>query len=228
MHSSTTNIEKPRPNGFVTGDWTIVPSRNLLVRGHEEVRLEPRVMDVLVHLAERAGEVVSKEELVERVWEGRHVTDDVLTVTIYALRKALGDDARQPRYLETVSRRGYRWIAPVKTESTETATSPPAAPPSRAVAWRTLAGTVALVLFAAGASWMLTTPRRSRHVPTAEAQEAYVKGRYFLDQRSIKGWQQALEQFERAVALDMPGWQTPIRQCRTSASPRRRRCGRGR
>jgi DNA-binding winged helix-turn-helix (wHTH) protein/Tfp pilus assembly protein PilF len=202
MHSSQTSGEKPSPNGFVTGEWTVTPTRNLLVRGQEQVRVEPRVMDVLVHLAERAGEVVSKEELVERVWEGRFVTDDVLTVTIYALRKALGDDARRPRYLETVSRRGYRWIAPVKSESTATATIPPEAPPSRAVAWRTLFGTAALVVFAVGAFWMLTTPRRGRHVPTAEAQEAYVKGRYFLDQRSIKGLQQALEQFERAVALD--------------------------
>ena len=46
--------------GFVTGEWTVTPSRNLLVRGDEQVRVEPRVMDVLVHLAGRAGEVVSK------------------------------------------------------------------------------------------------------------------------------------------------------------------------
>ena len=53
-----------------------------------------------------------------------------------------------------------------------------------------------------GAAWVLTPARRTRHVPVAEAQEAYVKGRYSLDQRSIKGWQQSLEQFRRAVALD--------------------------
>ena len=115
MQPPETTNETPKSNGFVTGEWTVTPSRNLLVRGEEQVRLEPRVMDVLVHLAERAGEVVSKEELVARVWEGRYVTDDVLTVTIYALRKALGDDARRPQYLETVSRRGYRWIAPADT-----------------------------------------------------------------------------------------------------------------
>src|SRR5260370_28842871 len=114
MHPSETSSDKAKPNGFVTGEWTVSPSRNLLARGQEQVRVEPRVMDVLVQLAQRAGDVVSKEELVERVWEGRHVTDDVLTVTIYALRKALGDDARRPRYLETVSRRGYRWLAPAK------------------------------------------------------------------------------------------------------------------
>jgi len=202
MQSLETNSEKPNRNGFVAGEWTVAPSRNLLVRGSEQVRVEPRVMDVLVHLAGRAGEVVSKEELVERVWEGRYVTDDVLTVTIYALRKALRDDARRPRYIETVSRRGYRWIAPPESAATATAPLEPRATRQRRVAFPAVAATVALALFAAGAVWMLAFPRRSRHVPPSEVHEAYVKGRYFLDQRSVKGWQQALEQFERAVALD--------------------------
>jgi DNA-binding winged helix-turn-helix (wHTH) protein len=72
------------------------------------VRVEPRVMDVLVYLADHADRIVSKEELIEHVWKTRFVTDDVLTVTIYALRKALGDAARRPLYIETVSRRAAR------------------------------------------------------------------------------------------------------------------------
>jgi DNA-binding winged helix-turn-helix (wHTH) protein/Tfp pilus assembly protein PilF len=197
-------------NGFVSGEWTVAPKRNLLARGGEEVRLEPRVMDVMVYLAERAGEVVAKEELVERAWEGRYVTDDVLTVTIYALRKALGDSARRPRYVETVSRRGYRWIAPVEAAAPESVPVPPAAPlraealrPRRSVGREVAAAAVVvLALFAAGASWVLRFPLRSRHVPTADAYEAYVKGRYFLDQRSLEGLKQAREHFARAVALD--------------------------
>ena len=204
MPTSETNSGKPKTNGFVTGEWTVSPSRNLLVRGHEQVRVEPRVMDVLVHLVAREGDVVSKEELAERVWEGRFVSDDVLTVTIYALRKALGDDARQPRYVETIPRRGYRWIGPAQSEvvATESATARPEASRSRQVAWRAVAATVVLALFAAVAVSMLTFSRRSRHVPSAESHEAYIKGRFFLDQRSVKGWQQALAQFERAVAVD--------------------------
>ena len=101
------------PNDFITGGSTVVPSRNLVVRGDVHVRLEPRVMVVLVYLAERSGEVLTKEQLAERVWRAQHVGDDVVTATIYALRKALGDDARQPRFIETVPRRGYRWIAAV-------------------------------------------------------------------------------------------------------------------
>ena len=181
-----------------------MPSRNLLVRGEREVRVEPRVMDVLVHLAERTGQVVSKEELTERVWRCRSVTDEVLTVAIYALRKALGDDARRPVYVETVSRRGYRWVAPVASllpTPPPVPVLPPAHPPPRA-RWPMVAATTALALFAAGAVWTVTVARHTPHVPPAEAHEAYLKGRYFLDQRSIQGWRQALEQFERAVALD--------------------------
>lgn len=202
MPSSETRNEKPKNSGFVTGEWTVFPSRNLLERGNEQVRLEPRVMDVLVHLVERAGHVISKEELAGHVWEGRYVSDDVLTVAIYALRKALGDDARRPRYLETIPRRGYRWIAQAKSEAPATKAAHVEASVSRHVPWRAVAATVVLALFAAVAVSMLTFSRRSRHVPSAESHEAYVKGRFFLDQRSIKGWQQALTQFERAVAVD--------------------------
>jgi DNA-binding winged helix-turn-helix (wHTH) protein/Tfp pilus assembly protein PilF len=203
-------------NGFVVGEWDVLPARNLFVRGSDQVRVEPRVMDVLVHLAERAEQPVSKEELIERVWNGRYVTDDVLTVTIYALRKALGDRARRPRYIETVSRRGYRLIAPVASLTPATAPVHTEAeapleaehPRQHRYSWPALAATLVLALFVAGAMWTLTAVRRGdavrrdRHVQSAEAHEAYVKGRYFLDQRSIRGWQQALEHFERAAALD--------------------------
>jgi DNA-binding winged helix-turn-helix (wHTH) protein/Tfp pilus assembly protein PilF len=205
-----------RPNGFLVGEWQVAPPLNLLVRGEEQVRLEPRVMDVLAHLAEHADEVVSKEELIEHVWKGRYTTDDVLSVAIYSLRKALGDDARRPRYVETVSRRGYRLIAPVRTATAIEASAPvPTGVPApgqpeesrpRRSDRSTVAATVALALAALAAIdalWMLPAAgRHRRHVPPAEAHEAYLKGRYFLDQRSIRGWRQALEQFERAVALD--------------------------
>jgi DNA-binding winged helix-turn-helix (wHTH) protein/tetratricopeptide (TPR) repeat protein len=209
MRSSETDGDKSRQNGFAIGEWTVTPSRNLLVRGDEQFRVEPRVMDVLVCLAESADQLVSKEDLMERVWKGRYVTDDVLTVTIYALRKALGDAARRPRYIETVSRRGYRLIAPVQSVTPETtptliqaeAPMQPEVRPRR-YSWPAVAVTVALVLLAAGTIWTLKFARHRRHLQPAEAHEAYLKGRYFLDQRSIRGWQQALEQFERAVALD--------------------------
>jgi DNA-binding winged helix-turn-helix (wHTH) protein/Flp pilus assembly protein TadD len=183
------------PPAFVLGEWTVTPARNLLARGADEIRVEPRVMDVLVCLAEHPGDVVSKEQLIARVWDGRYVTDDVLTVTIYGLRKVLGDDARQPRYIETVPRRGYRLVADLKKTNRD---SLPVRKESRSL----LAAAAALVLLAGISVWTVGLARPARHVPSAESHEAYVKGRYFLDQRSVKGWQQALDEFRRAVALD--------------------------
>ncbi len=92
-------------------------------------------------------------------------------------------------------------LAPFHDVCTTPPSVRPAHPPPRA-RWPAVAATTALALFVAGAVWTLTVARRTRHVPPAEAHEAYLKGRYFLDQRSIQGWRQALEQFERAVALD--------------------------
>jgi DNA-binding winged helix-turn-helix (wHTH) protein/cytochrome c-type biogenesis protein CcmH/NrfG len=214
MRTSDQNGSDQMRSRFVSGEWTVEPSRNLLVRGDAKVRVEPRVMDVMIYLAGRAGEVVSKEELVERVWPGRYVTDEVLTVTIYALRKALKDDARRPKYIETVSRRGYRWIVPV-VRPVCAAREPMFAPIQdgeqhrleaqnlRPIQGRRVAAmTTALALFAAAGAWIFKPFSHRRHVASAEAWEAYVKGRFFLDQRSIRGWRQALDQFERGVALD--------------------------
>src|SRR5262245_33233932 len=189
---------RSRPGDFAVGEWIALASRNLLVRGDEQIRVEPRVMDVLVHLAAHADRPVSKEELIERVWSNRHVTDDVLTVTIYALRKALGDDARHPRYIETVSRRGYRLMAHVRR--------PELVAPRRhvlpAVWWSMRAAMAVLAIVVLAAIWMVTLALHRQHVPPPEAHEAYLKGRYFLDQRSMSGLQQARDQFERAIALD--------------------------
>lgn len=71
-------------------------------------------MDVLVHLAANPGKVVSKEELLEVVWSGAFVEEGALPQAIHSLRKALQDDARQPRYIQTVPKRGYRLVAPVE------------------------------------------------------------------------------------------------------------------
>ncbi|HPG80490.1 MAG TPA: winged helix-turn-helix domain-containing protein [Piscinibacter sp.] len=95
------------------GAWRIDAVTGELRRSGETVRLEPKVAEVLVHLARRAGEVVSRDELLTAVWPGVVVGDDALTQVIIKLRKALGDDAKRPAYIETLSKRGYRLIAPV-------------------------------------------------------------------------------------------------------------------
>lgn len=101
-------------------------------RGGEEVRLEPKVMQVLECLAATPGEVVSRDDLVARVWPGVFVTDDVLHRAIRELRRAFGDDTAKPAYVETIRKRGYRLIAPVRPLDTmplEPAVVSPPPPP---------------------------------------------------------------------------------------------------
>lgn len=95
------------------GDWELIPARGLLRREGEERRLEPRHADLLVFLAEHPGEVVSTEAILSRVWSGTVVGDHSLYQAIAKLRKALGDDSAQKRYIETLPKRGYRLLAEV-------------------------------------------------------------------------------------------------------------------
>jgi Tol biopolymer transport system component/DNA-binding winged helix-turn-helix (wHTH) protein len=100
-------------NSFRIGDWLVEPLQNYLARGDTRVKLDPKVMQVLLYLAERPNEVAEKEKVIESVWAGTFVTDEVLTNAIFELRKALGDDAKDPRYIQTVPRKGYRLLAHV-------------------------------------------------------------------------------------------------------------------
>jgi DNA-binding winged helix-turn-helix (wHTH) protein/tetratricopeptide (TPR) repeat protein/TolB-like protein len=106
---------------FRIGEWEVQQAENALCSDERTLRLEPRMMDVLVSLAADAGRVVTKEALLAAVWEGAFVEEGALTQVIHALRKALGDDARQPRYIQTIPKRGYRLIAPVELASVEPA-----------------------------------------------------------------------------------------------------------
>jgi Tol biopolymer transport system component/DNA-binding winged helix-turn-helix (wHTH) protein len=99
--------------GFWVGDWLVEPSINRMSRDKDDVAVEPRVMDVLVCLAEQPGRTVTKDYFFETVWEGMVVTEDVLSRCISELRKNLGDDSRDPTYIETIRKTGYRLLAPV-------------------------------------------------------------------------------------------------------------------
>lgn len=90
------------------------PLLNQVTRNGEKHRLEPKVMDVLCLLASKVGETVTKEEFMDVVWADTVVTPDVLSRCISELRKTLGDDSRNPRYVETIRKTGYRLIAPVE------------------------------------------------------------------------------------------------------------------
>jgi WD40 repeat protein/DNA-binding winged helix-turn-helix (wHTH) protein len=118
---------------FFVGEWLVEPRLNRLTRGDTTVRLELKAMDVLICLAARAGDVVPKQEVLDAVWQTEFVSDNTLPRRIAELRDALGDDARNPRYIETIRKRGYRLIADVSsvaaTQGPEAAFPEPRAPP---------------------------------------------------------------------------------------------------
>src|SRR5256885_13173235 len=99
---------------FRVGPWLIQPSLNTISQNGTSNRVEPKIMGVLVCLAEHTGEVVSKEKLLQAVWPDTFVSDDVLKRSISELRRAFGDDAHESRVIETIPKRGYRLVAVVK------------------------------------------------------------------------------------------------------------------
>jgi DNA-binding winged helix-turn-helix (wHTH) protein len=95
-------------SSFRLGDWLVEPRLNRISRGGAAVQVERKAMDILVHLAGRPGELVERRELLDAVWQTEFVSYNTIVGRIYELREALEDDARDPRYIETIPKRGYR------------------------------------------------------------------------------------------------------------------------
>ncbi len=154
-----------RPD-FRSGEWVFQPSLHRAVNGDEVVRLEPKLVGVLLYLVHRAGQSVSKDELLAAVWPDTVVEEVALARSISELRRLLHDDARSPRYVETISKLGYRWIADVSDiGSAVTADVPTQRKPSvrRTVAWAIAA------IGLSGAAWFTLAALHGRptpHVPT--------------------------------------------------------------
>src|SRR5215831_3192522 len=144
---------------FRVGEFLIEPQLNTIARDNQSTRLEPKVMQLLQRLSDTAGEVVSKEQLMQAVWTDTIVTDDVLTRAISELRKAFGDNRKDPRYIQTIPKSGYRLIAPVSFDHTtqdagftpspiRTENSQRGSRPIR-LSWMVL-----ILLIASGAAWI--------------------------------------------------------------------------
>jgi DNA-binding winged helix-turn-helix (wHTH) protein/tetratricopeptide (TPR) repeat protein len=99
--------------GFSLGDCQVRPVLHRVERDGEIHSLEPKTMAVLVCLAERSGEVVSADDLIEQIWQGRPMGDNPVYKCVAQLRRALGDDSRRPWCIETIPRRGYRLLVEV-------------------------------------------------------------------------------------------------------------------
>ena len=95
------------------GAWRVSPASGEIYRNGEMVHLELRAMRLLLCLAEHAGEIVSIDDLITKVWTGINVSQDSVYQAVTSLRRVLGDDPKQPAYIETVPRLGYRLVAKV-------------------------------------------------------------------------------------------------------------------
>ena len=110
------------------GAFEIDTAAELLRRDGETVHLEPRIFHLLLYLLEHRDRLVTKQDLNEHVWAGAFVTDNAVDRAVARLRKALGDDVHQPRYIETVPTRGYRFVAEMESGDREAGAPTPSRP----------------------------------------------------------------------------------------------------
>jgi len=133
--------------GFLLGQWEVLPDRGLLRDGAKREHVEPLVMRVLVALACQQGEVLSKDDLINDVWDGRAQNDEPLNRCISILRRKLGDDSRDPTYIQNIPRIGYRLMMTV--ELMDSPEVEPARSPRRAKRLLLLVALVLLGIIAA-------------------------------------------------------------------------------
>lgn len=149
------------------GEWTVYPGRHCLIRSGCQVHVVPKVMQVLLHLAERPGEVVTREDLLAALWSDTTVNDEVVTRAISTLRQAFDDDFRHPAYVETLPKVGYRLIAQVRplTLSPATPQATPKQPARHRRTWKVGALVVASLLLGLTVFQGLPLAERDAPVP---------------------------------------------------------------
>jgi eukaryotic-like serine/threonine-protein kinase len=163
------------------GPFVFDRGRQLLAREGREVPLPPRVLGVLDVLSARPGQIVSKQELIETVWKDAYVSDTSLAEAVSFLRQALGDDPQQPSYIQTVHRRGYRFLppSPVPVPAAVAAAQPAAASPGSTDTWGVLLPWAIVVLLGATTAstvWRLARPGTTALLPVARFEVAMPDG----------------------------------------------------
>ncbi|HVS33025.1 MAG TPA: winged helix-turn-helix domain-containing protein [Thermoanaerobaculia bacterium] len=169
------------------GEWEFTADLHSLRKADLEVRLERKQAEVLAMLVRRPGDVLTRDEIIATVWGDVHVTEEVLTTTIYELRRVLGDDARRPRYIGTIPRRGYRLVAPVRDTQ-----DGPASPK-----WRFAAAAATIILALIAVVVIGARPDSARKEAAALTARADAE----LDLARAASAGRALEWFDRALAL---------------------------
>jgi TolB-like protein/DNA-binding winged helix-turn-helix (wHTH) protein/Tfp pilus assembly protein PilF len=161
---------------FRVGDWLVEPSLNQVSRDGVAQKIEPRKMELLRVLARRPGELVTTEELLDTVWRGSVVTQGSVYQSVASLRRLLGDESDQPTYIETISRKGYRLIAPVvalEAATPEALGTAPSSTESRAARGQWLRWVAAGVVVALGVTiWLLPDGWFTKWFPASGAPAA--------------------------------------------------------
>src|SRR5450631_3067300 len=144
-----------KPFVFRFGDFEVREREFLLIKAREPVPLEPKAFRVLIFLLRNPGRLIKKDEILNAVWEDCSVSDNSLTRSIATIRRLLGDDSRNPRYIETLATVGYRFICKVEvSEVSEGAPEMPKSAPDQVANLRRIAAlvllTATLVLIVAG------------------------------------------------------------------------------
>lgn len=147
-------VIEAEPARYQFGTVEVQPAAFTVTRDGRLAELEPKAVRVLVYLIEHRDRAVTKEELVETVWEGAAVTDNSLTRIVAQIRREIGDDARHARYIQTLHTTGYRFIADVKVVPGKVVQAPHV-PRGRTRRVRLISGALAAVILAI-AGWQLT------------------------------------------------------------------------
>ena len=158
----------PPPEDFLLDDWLVQPTLGRLSRADKTLRLRPQLMDVLVCLASGDGRTVGRQQLLDTVWDDRFVSETAVARSVAELRHALGDDARQPRIIQTIPKRGYRIIAPIAWGAsipTAEITGPPEASPLTATRFTTGFWPLVVLLAAVITVVLLLLVRRPARLP---------------------------------------------------------------
>ena len=175
------------------GDWRVDGPGCRLHRDDGQVSLEPKVKDLLLLLSGQAGEVVGKDTLLEALWPGMVVGDDTLARTVSKLRSALDDDVRNPSYIETVPKRGYRLIAPVARDE-------PAPPQRRRSPLRWIALLAVLLVLAEGVLWIVQRATEDAPLPETELLASRADDFYMRFTQADNA--AAIDLYERVIAID--------------------------
>src|SRR4051812_13958342 len=129
-------------SAFLFDDFRIEPTTFRVFKADNTIQLEPKALRLLIFLIENRGRLIEKEELLDKIWNGTHVSENALVREVGKLRKTLGDDPKVPKYIQTVHTRGYRFIAEVEITNPSQRLAPvnsqnshSAAPPSEVRGW---------------------------------------------------------------------------------------------